>query len=73
MPGAQNADLYWCYQFFSGALTLTFAETGRIDRLSSGLCHSSDYDAVRSRMAPFIAAGFRCICERPQNKNRVAG
>ena len=41
MPGAHDIDLYWSYQFFSGTLTLTFAETGRIDRLSSGLCHSS--------------------------------
>ena len=62
MPGAHDIDLYWSYQFFSGTLTLTFAETGRIDRLSSGLCHSSDYDAVRDRMAPFAAAGFRRVC-----------
>jgi len=62
MPGAHDIDLYWSYQFLSGTLTLTFAETGRIDRLSSGLCHSSDYDAVRDRMAPFAAAGFRKIC-----------
>ncbi|MDE2184225.1 MAG: TetR family transcriptional regulator [Alphaproteobacteria bacterium] len=62
MPGARDIDLYWSYQFLSGALTLTFAETGRIDRLSSGLCRSSDEAAVRSRMAPYIAAGFRCVC-----------
>jgi AcrR family transcriptional regulator len=64
MPGAHDADLFWSYQFFSGTLTLTFAETGRIDRLSSGLCHSSDYDAVRSRMAPFAAAGFQRVCHQ---------
>jgi AcrR family transcriptional regulator len=62
MHGAHEADLYWCYQFLSGTLTLTFAETGRIDLLSSGLCRSSDYEAVRSRMAAFVAAGFRRIC-----------
>jgi AcrR family transcriptional regulator len=68
--GARDADLYWCYQFFSGALTLTLAETGRIDRLSSGACKSSDYEAVRSRLAPFVAAGFKEICFR---KHRRAG
>jgi AcrR family transcriptional regulator len=62
LPGAHDVDLYWSYQFFSGALTLTFAETGRIDRLSSGLCRSSDHDAVKSRLAPFIAAGFQRVC-----------
>lgn len=62
MPGAHDEDLYWSYHFLSGALTLTFAETGRIDRLSSGVCKSSDYEAVRSRLAPFVAAGFKKIC-----------
>jgi len=67
MPGAHDADLYWSYQFLSGALTLTFAETGRIDLLSSGLCHSSDYEAVKARMAPFIAAGFRRLCQQKRH------
>ena len=62
MPDAHDDDLYWCYHFLSGALTLTFAETGRIDRLSSGACKSSDYAAVRNRLAPFVAAGFRQLC-----------
>jgi AcrR family transcriptional regulator len=62
MHGARDIDLYWSYQFLSGALTLTFAETGRIERLSSGLCRSSDYEAVKSRLAPYIAAGFRAVC-----------
>jgi AcrR family transcriptional regulator len=62
MPGVQDIDLYWCYQFLSGTLTLAFAQTGRIDLLSSGVCRSTDYDAVRARMAAFTAAGFRKIC-----------
>lgn len=62
MPGAHDIDLYWSYHFLSGALTLTFAETGRIDRLSSGVCRSADYEAIRHRLAPFIAAGFQKIC-----------
>jgi AcrR family transcriptional regulator len=67
MPGANDIDLYWSYHFLSGALTLTFAETGRIDLLSSGLCHSSDYEAVKARMAPFIAAGFRRVCQQKRH------
>jgi AcrR family transcriptional regulator len=62
MPGAHDDDLFWSYQFLWGTLTLTFAETGRIDRLSSGLCYSSDYEGVRNRMAPYAAAGFRRVC-----------
>ncbi len=62
IPGAKDADLYWSYHFLSGGLTLTFAETGRLDRLSGGISHSADYEAVRTRMAAFYAAGFEAIC-----------
>ena len=62
LPGASETDLYWCYHNLSGALTLTFADTGRIDKLSGGLCHSSDFEAAYDRMIPFMAAGFRDVC-----------
>lgn len=62
MPGAKEADLYWGYHYLSGALTLTFAETGRLDLLSSGKSKSSDYEAVKATMPVFIAAGFKSIC-----------
>lgn len=62
MPDSDDADLYWCYEFLSGALTLTFAETGRIDNLSGGLCKSSDMAAINERLPRFIAAGFRAVC-----------
>lgn len=65
MPESDDVDLYWCYQFLSGALTLTFAETGRIDNLSGGLCRSTDMAAIKARMARFIAAGFEKVCLQP--------
>lgn len=64
LPGCDERDLYWAYHFLSGALTLTFAETGRIDRLSGGVCRSSDLDAVHERLVPYCAAGFRALCRR---------
>lgn len=64
LPTAHDEDLYWCYHFVSGALSLSFAETGRIDNLSGGLCVSSDVPAVRKRLAYFMAAGFTALCER---------
>ncbi len=63
MPSARDEDLYWSYQFLSGALTLAFAQTGRIDRLSGGLCRSTDAAAVLARLPRFTAAGFRAVCE----------
>ncbi|HEV8017641.1 MAG TPA: TetR family transcriptional regulator [Steroidobacteraceae bacterium] len=64
LPGCPPREIYWGYHFLSAALTLTFAETGRIDKLSDGLCRSSDLDSVLERLAPYMAAGFRALCAR---------
>lgn len=64
LPGCDPRDLYWSYHFLSGAITLTFAETGRIDKLSRGLCRSSDLDSVHERLVPFFADGFRGLYNR---------
>jgi len=71
LPDSDEEDIFWGYHFVTGALMLTLARTGRIDKLSQGLCHSDDYEAVKQRMARFMAAGFREICE--QRKNARAG
>ena len=64
LPNADPADLYWCYHFLSGALTLTFAHTGRIDQLSDGIAKSEDMVGAYERMVPFFAAGFRHMCDK---------
>lgn len=65
LPNASLTDIFWGYHFVTGALILTLARTGRIDRLSGGLCKSEDFAAVKERMARFMAAGFLEICNRP--------
>ena len=62
LPNADDDKIHWCYHYVSGALALTLAQTGRIDRLSGGLCQSSDFDAAYDNMIPFVAAGFRSVC-----------
>ena len=62
LPDCSRADIFWGYHFVTGALMLTLARTGRIDKLSGGLCRSDDFQAVKDRMAKFLAAGFRAIC-----------
>ena len=39
----------------------TLARTGRIDRLSGGICHSDDFDTAKKYMADFMAAGFLAL------------
>lgn len=73
LPGANEQDLYWSYHFLSGALTLTLSQTGRIDRLSNGVCKSRDFDAINARMAPFIASGFERLCKSKNDGLRQAG
>lgn len=68
LPDCREEDLFWSYHFLSGALTLTFAETGRIDNLSDGLCKSSDMEAANARMPRFVAAGFRALCGPPADE-----
>jgi hypothetical protein len=63
MPDCSPEDIFWGYHFVTGALMLTLARTGRIDKLSGGLCRSEDFVAVKQRMAQFMAAGFRAICD----------
>lgn len=61
LPRASEADLYWGYHNLSGALTLTLGETGRLDRLSGGLCRSGDLERACAYMVQFAAAGFRAV------------
>ncbi len=62
LPDCSEEDIFWGYHFVTGALLLTLARTGRIDKLSGGACQSDDFEAVKKRMATFMAAGFRAVC-----------
>jgi AcrR family transcriptional regulator len=64
LPNGDDVDIFWGYHFVTGALVLTLARTGRIDKLSGGICKSEDFAAVKGRMARFLAAGFREICSK---------
>ena len=71
MPGCPEADIFWGYHFVTGALMLTLGRTGRIDKLSGGICQSDDFPAIKSRMAKFMACGFIGICqERATERER---
>ncbi|HVW70325.1 MAG TPA: hypothetical protein VHB68_15215, partial [Steroidobacteraceae bacterium] len=59
LPGAAPEDVFWGYNFLTGALTLSLAETGRLDTLSDGLCRSSDVTSLQARLGRYAAAGLR--------------
>jgi AcrR family transcriptional regulator len=61
-PRASDDDIYWSFHFLVGAITITVAETGRVELLSGGRCKARDLDAIHARMIPFLAAGFTALC-----------
>ncbi len=61
LPHYAEEDIFWGYHFVTGTLMNTLARTGRIDRLSGGLCRSDDFAAVKQRVARFMAAGFLAL------------
>jgi len=71
LPDTPREDIFWGYHFVTGALMLTLAQTGRIDKLSGGLCKSNDYIAVKERMATFMAAGFLAVCARRKAERTI--
>ncbi len=61
LPELSEKDIFWGYHFVTGALLNTLARTGRIDRLSGGICRSDSFIEVKERMANFMAAGFHAL------------
>lgn len=60
-PNASAEALYWGYHCFSGALTLAFARTGRLDELSKGKACSNNFAQGYDHMVNFISAGFEAL------------
>lgn len=65
LPKAREEDLYWGYQFLSGALTLSYSRNDRIQGLSRGRCRANDYAAIEPRLVEWCVAGLRALGARP--------
>ena len=61
LPDVSEEDIFWGYHFVTGSFMHSLSRSGRLDRLSSGLCKSDDLKAVKARMADFMAAGFLAL------------
>ena len=72
MPDVSDPDIYWGYHCLSGALTLAFAQTGRIDHLSKGVCRSDDLSGACGHIVDFVAAGFEKMNLPPSQKVTAA-
>lgn len=71
-PDCREEDLYWFYHMMSGAISLSFAETGRIDTLSKGRCKSADLETIFDRMASIFGAGLEGLEQRGRRTSTPA-
>jgi AcrR family transcriptional regulator len=58
LPDVPEEDIFWGYHFVTGSFMHSLSRSGRLDRLSNGICRSGDLPSVKARMADFMAAGF---------------
>jgi AcrR family transcriptional regulator len=64
LPGVAEEEIFWGYDFVTGSFMHSLARSGRLDRLSGGLCKSNDLNAVKARMADFMTQGFSSLRKR---------
>lgn len=57
-PKIDKACVFRAFMFASGALAINHAATGRVERLSGGLCTSSQSEAIVEQLADFITGGI---------------
>jgi AcrR family transcriptional regulator len=61
LPKASEQSIYWGYMFLLGALVQVMSATGRIERLSRGLCRSDDVEGALRQLVPFVSGGLRAL------------
>jgi AcrR family transcriptional regulator len=61
LPKAPEPSVYWGYMFLLGAMVQVMSATGRIERLSRGLCRSNDVDGALRELVPFVSGGLRAL------------
>lgn len=54
------------YMFLIGAVVQVMSATGRIERLSRGLCRSDDIPLALRELVPFVSAGLRALASPPR-------
>jgi len=61
LPTAPPRSVYWGYMFLIGSMVQVMSATGRIERLSHGLCRSDDIEGALRELVPFVSAGLRSL------------
>ena len=70
-PKVNYEQVCWAFYFASGALAINNANTGRVERLSSGKCQASDVGRVAKMLTTFVAAGWTGMLSPPSNPRKL--
>jgi AcrR family transcriptional regulator len=71
VPDADEADLFWSYHMFLGSVTIATMDTGAIERVSGGVCHSQDLDQIEPRLVKYSTEGFRAVCSGRRASRKI--
>jgi AcrR family transcriptional regulator len=71
-PDVDKATIHWAFLFASGALAINHAATGRIERLSDGLCQSQNPPEFVDRLIDFVTGGILAAIHADRARRRAA-
>lgn len=66
LPNTPQRSIYWGYMFLIGSMVQVISATGRIERLSRGLCRSDDIDTALRELVPFVSGGLCAFGSQPK-------
>ncbi len=66
LPKAAPRAIYWGYMFLLGSMVQVMSATGRIERLSHGVCESDDIASALRELVPFVSGGLRALQTAPR-------
>ncbi len=64
LPELREPELYWSVFLATGALAMCSSNGARVDRLSEGICNSSDHREVIENLTRFIVGGVLALARR---------
>jgi AcrR family transcriptional regulator len=71
-PDVDKATIHWAFLFSSGALAINHAATGRIERLSDGLCQSQNPREFVDRLIDFVTGGILTAVQADRARRRAS-
>ena len=58
LPKLPEVELFWRFNFATGAMAHTLCDTSRLKFISGGMCDPNDVEGISDRLVTFIAAGM---------------